>query len=90
MSTLDVTGKGLFTVVTGLAGTAWRDAVRRLDLPFLRSAGGAWPQVTKHGNGNVARGLSGVGLGRMCWGLSNRLYALSVNSRSVRMICAGL
>jgi 2,4-dichlorophenol 6-monooxygenase len=36
ISTLDVTGKGLFTVVTGLAGTAWRDAVRRLDLPFLR------------------------------------------------------
>jgi 2,4-dichlorophenol 6-monooxygenase len=31
-----VTGKGLFTVVTGLAGTAWKDAVRRLDLPFLR------------------------------------------------------
>ena len=30
-----MTGKGLFTVVTGLAGTAWRDAVRRLDLPFL-------------------------------------------------------
>jgi 2,4-dichlorophenol 6-monooxygenase len=36
MSTLDVTGKGLFTVVTGLAGTAWKDAVRRLDLPFMR------------------------------------------------------
>jgi 2,4-dichlorophenol 6-monooxygenase len=36
MSTLDVTGKGLFTVVTGLAGLAWQDAVRRLDLPFLR------------------------------------------------------
>ena len=36
MSTLDLTGKGLFTVVTGLAGTAWKDAVRRLDLPFLR------------------------------------------------------
>jgi 2,4-dichlorophenol 6-monooxygenase len=36
MSTLDVTGKGLFTVVTGLAGTAWKDAVRSLDLPFLR------------------------------------------------------
>ncbi len=36
MSMLDVTGKGLFTVVTGLAGTAWKDAVRRLDLPFLR------------------------------------------------------
>jgi 2,4-dichlorophenol 6-monooxygenase len=36
VSTLDVTGKGLFTVVTGLAGTAWKDAVRRLDLPFLR------------------------------------------------------
>ena len=36
ISTLDVTGNGLFTVVTGLAGTAWRDAVRCLDLPFLR------------------------------------------------------
>ena len=36
VSTLDVTGKGLFTVVTGLAGTAWKDAVQQLDLPFLR------------------------------------------------------
>ena len=36
VSTLDVTGKGLFTVVTGLAGTAWKDAVSRLDLPFIR------------------------------------------------------
>jgi 2,4-dichlorophenol 6-monooxygenase len=36
LSTLDVTGKGLFTVVTGLAGLAWKEAVRRLDLPFLR------------------------------------------------------
>src|SRR6202035_6195021 len=36
MSTLDVTGKGLFAVVTGLAGTVWKDAVQRLDLPFLR------------------------------------------------------
>jgi hypothetical protein len=38
MSTLDVTGRGLFTLVTGLAGTAWKEAVRRLDLPFLRIA----------------------------------------------------
>ncbi len=36
MSTLDVTGKSLFTVVTGLAGTAWKEAALRLDLPFLR------------------------------------------------------
>jgi 2,4-dichlorophenol 6-monooxygenase len=36
VSTLDVTGKGLFTVVTGLAGATWKDAVRSLDLPFLR------------------------------------------------------
>lgn len=36
VSTLDLTGKGLFTVVTGLAGTAWQDAVRHFDLPFLR------------------------------------------------------
>jgi len=37
ISTLDVTGKGLFKMVTGLAGTAWTEAVERLDLPFLRS-----------------------------------------------------
>ncbi|MGE0774628.1 MAG: 2,4-dichlorophenol 6-monooxygenase, partial [Sphingomonadaceae bacterium] len=36
-STLDVTGKGMFCAVTGLAGTAWIEAVARLDLPFLRS-----------------------------------------------------
>lgn len=36
VSTLDVTGRGLFTVVTGLAGAVWKDAVDRLDLPFLR------------------------------------------------------
>ncbi len=36
ISTLDVTGKGFFTVVTGLAGTAWKEAVGRLRLPFLR------------------------------------------------------
>ena len=35
-STLDVTGKGLFSLVTGLAGVPWRDAVERLGLPFLR------------------------------------------------------
>ena len=36
VSTLDVTGKGLFTVVTGLAGAAWKEAALRLDLQFLR------------------------------------------------------
>jgi 2,4-dichlorophenol 6-monooxygenase len=40
-----VTGKGLFTVVTGLAGTAWRDAVRRLDLPFLRIVATGSPEA---------------------------------------------
>lgn len=36
VSTLDVVGKGMFSVVTGLAGRAWVEAVARLDLPFLR------------------------------------------------------
>jgi 2,4-dichlorophenol 6-monooxygenase len=36
VSTLDVTQKGLFTLVTGLAGTDWADAVVALDLPYLR------------------------------------------------------
>jgi len=37
VSTLDVVGKGLFTLVTGLAGTAWVDAARALALPCLRT-----------------------------------------------------
>ena len=36
ISTLDVVGKGKFTVVTGLSGGFWAEAVRRLDLPYLR------------------------------------------------------
>lgn len=36
-STLDVVGKGKFSLVTGIAGQAWVDAARKLDLPFLRT-----------------------------------------------------
>ncbi|UGV26790.1 2,4-dichlorophenol 6-monooxygenase [Rhodopseudomonas boonkerdii] len=35
-STLDVTGKGSFAVVTGLAGENWKKAVEQMNLPFLR------------------------------------------------------
>lgn len=37
LSTLDVVGKGRFTVVTGIAGQAWADAVNELNLPFLQA-----------------------------------------------------
>lgn len=37
MSTLDVTGKGEFSLVTGLAGEAWVAAAQALALPFLRT-----------------------------------------------------
>ncbi|MCF7545421.1 FAD-dependent oxidoreductase [Pseudomonas petrae] len=36
-STLDVTGKGQFTLITGLAGQAWTQAARELNLPYLRT-----------------------------------------------------
>lgn len=36
ISTLDVVGSGQFTLLTGLSGTAWAEAAKRLDLPFLR------------------------------------------------------
>lgn len=36
-STLDVTGKGKFSLVTGLAGQAWVRAAHELNLPFLRT-----------------------------------------------------
>jgi 2,4-dichlorophenol 6-monooxygenase len=36
VSTLDVTGKGKFSLVTGLAGQAWAHAAAKLDLPYLR------------------------------------------------------
>ena len=37
VSTLDVTGKGKMTLLTGLGGQAWKRAAQRLDLPFLRT-----------------------------------------------------
>ena len=36
LSTLDVVGKGRFTLMTGLSGTAWRAAVESVDSPALR------------------------------------------------------
>ena len=37
VSTLDLVGKGKFSLVTGIAGQAWADAVYEMGLPFLRS-----------------------------------------------------
>lgn len=37
VSTLDVTGKGQMTLLTGLAGVAWKQAADKLDLPLLRT-----------------------------------------------------
>ena len=34
-STLDITGKGRFTLITGLSGKAWREAVEALNLDYL-------------------------------------------------------
>lgn len=44
VSTLDVTGKGRFTIVTGLAGQAWVQAAKELGLPYLDTV------VTGQGN----------------------------------------
>lgn len=35
VSTLDIVGNGKLTLVTGLSGTAWKQAVDQLDLPYL-------------------------------------------------------
>lgn len=37
ISTLDVTGRGKFSLVTGLAGGAWARAAEALELPYLRT-----------------------------------------------------
>ncbi|MBF0672528.1 MAG: FAD-dependent monooxygenase [Salinibacterium sp.] len=37
VSTLDVTGGGRMSLVTGLSGTAWAEASARLDAPYLRT-----------------------------------------------------
>jgi 2,4-dichlorophenol 6-monooxygenase len=36
VSTLDLVGKGRFTLLTGIAGQPWAQAAREMDLPFLR------------------------------------------------------
>jgi 2,4-dichlorophenol 6-monooxygenase len=37
VSTLDLTGKGKVSLVTGIAGQSWADAAKEMDLPFLRT-----------------------------------------------------
>jgi 2,4-dichlorophenol 6-monooxygenase len=37
VSTLDLVGKGMFTLVSGIAGTAWVEAAQELALPYLRT-----------------------------------------------------
>lgn len=37
ISTLDVVGKGKFTLITGLAGTAWSEAAEKMDAAWLRT-----------------------------------------------------
>ncbi|MCV7728040.1 FAD-dependent monooxygenase [Micrococcus luteus] len=37
ISTLDVTGHGRLSLITGLSGQAWKDAAARLNLPYLRT-----------------------------------------------------
>lgn len=34
-STLDITGQGRFTLLTGLSGTGWKQATEALELPYL-------------------------------------------------------
>lgn len=56
-STLDVTGHGKFSLVTGLVGRAWEAAAAELDEPFLRTVVvgekgaedpyGAWNKVSE-------------------------------------------
>lgn len=63
VSTLDLVGKGAFTLVTGLAGRSWADAARALGLPWLRALvfgaadaqdlRGAWRAVTGLGERDV-------------------------------------
>ena len=35
VSTLDIVGNGKLTLVTGLSGTAWKQAAEKLDLSYL-------------------------------------------------------
>lgn len=37
VSTLDIVGKGMMTLITGLSGDAWVAAAERLSLPFLKT-----------------------------------------------------
>ncbi|MEQ6437966.1 FAD-dependent monooxygenase [Comamonas sp. w2-DMI] len=36
ISTLDLVGKGRYSLVTGIAGHAWTDAAKQMNLPYLR------------------------------------------------------
>ena len=46
VSTLDVTGKGKFSLVTGLSGQAWATAAEKLSLPYMRMVVIGAPETT--------------------------------------------
>jgi len=48
ISTLDVVGKGRFTLITGLSGQAWKEAAEMLDFPFLDTVVVGDDQIQDH------------------------------------------
>jgi len=59
VSTLDVTGKGKFTLLTGLSGQAWRQAAEALGMPWLRTVVTGEPgSAALHDAGEARRQLA--------------------------------
>ncbi len=62
VSTLDVTGHGNFSLLTGLAGTAWVHAAEKLDRAYLRTLTiGASPTADPYGDWQRAREIHEAG-----------------------------
>jgi 2,4-dichlorophenol 6-monooxygenase len=62
VSTLDLVGHGRFTLVTGIAGTAWVQAVQALDLPWLQPLViGAEPALDAYCTWQRLRGMAEAG-----------------------------
>lgn len=62
VSTLDVTGKGKFSLVTGISGVAWAEAAAELNVPYLRTVVIGGPDAQDlYGNWYKVRQMSEAG-----------------------------
>jgi 2,4-dichlorophenol 6-monooxygenase len=97
VSTLDVTGRGRFTLLTGLAGTAWTAAAETLDVPYLDVVVvGAPGTIDPYGNWHRVREIHEAGAilvrpdGYVAWRFMGAMWDSAAATRHLAAALASL